>query len=185
MKRVASICLTAAMTCMLAGESTQATADTVYSPNAFKVQYLGVNGTFTIDTKEVSASDPRNPKRVVFQQMEFFSFYKDLDGNTPIAKNCRYTYKGAAGDPFYYPDKSKTSIWDLFELVSGDAACNNFYYVTLRSPHGNPIHMHMRYGNAKSSFNALLKLSNAPESKTNINPWWSVYCNEGVSGCDK
>jgi len=29
-----------------------------------------------IDTKDISASDPRNPKRVVFQGMELFSFYK-------------------------------------------------------------------------------------------------------------
>ncbi len=79
----------------------------VYSPNAFKVQYLGVDGTFTIDPTEVSATDPRNPKRVVFNKMEFFSFYDDLEGKTPIAENCRYVYKGAAGDPFYYPKQSK------------------------------------------------------------------------------
>ncbi len=71
MKRVSAICLIAAMTCMLAGESTQAKDEvnrpiegTVVSPNAFKVQYLGVDGAFTIDTKEISATDPRNPKRV-------------------------------------------------------------------------------------------------------------------------
>jgi hypothetical protein len=193
MKRFSAICLIAAMTWMLAGESTQAKDEvnrprerTIYSPNAFKLQYLGIDGAFTIDTQEISATDPRNPKRVVFQQMELFSFYKDLDGFTPIAKNCQYVYKGAAGDPFYYPEQSKTSIWDLFELVSGDAACNNFYYVILRSPHGNPVHMHMRYGNANSSFGKLLNLSNSgPEDKTKINPWWSVYCAAGVSGCDK
>ena len=157
----------------------------IFSPNAFKVQYLGVDGAFTIDTKDISATDLRNPKRVVFQQMEFFSFYQDYDGNTPIAKNCQYIYKGAAGDPFYYPKQSKTSIWDLFELASGDAACNNFSYVILRSPHSNPVHMHMRYGNASSSFRQLLNLSNAPENKNNINPWWSVYYSAGVPGCER
>lgn len=198
MQKISAICLLAAIACLLTGKSTQAQDEykwqwqesnqsdvgTTYSPNAFKVPYLGVDGAFTIDTKEISATDSRNPKRVVFQQMEFFSFYKDYDGNTPLAKNCRYVYKGAAGDPFYYPEQSKTSIWDLFELASGDAACNNFYYVIMRSPHGNPVHMHMRYGNATSSFRQLLNLSNAPENKNSINPWWSVYCAAGVSGCD-
>lgn len=181
---IASFCLIAA-TCVFAGGAKQAVAEQIYSPNAFKVPYLGVDGVFTIDTEEVSATDPRNPKRVVFQQMERFSFYKDLEGNTPIAENCRYVYKGAAGDPFYYPKESKTSIWDLFELASGDEACNNFYYVILRSPHGNPVHMHMRYANAESSFDKLLNLSDSPEDKTKIDPWWSVYCNEGVTGCDQ
>lgn len=157
----------------------------VYSPNAYKVQYLGLDGTFTIDTTEVSATEPRNPKRIVFNKMEFFSFYEDLQGSKPIAENCRYAYKGAAGDPFYYPKQSKTSIWDLFELASGDAACNKFYYVIVRAPHGNPIHMHMRYGDANSSFDNLLRLSNAPEDKTKIDPWWSVYCAEGETACDR
>jgi len=186
LNKFASICLIATISCVLAsGESTQAVEEQLYSPNAFKVPYLGVDGAFTIDTQEVSANDPRNPKRVVFQGMEFFSFYKDLDGDTPIAENCRYVYKGAAGDPFYYPERSKTSIWDLFELASGDDACNNFSYVILRSPHGNPVHMHMRYGDANSSFDKLLNLSDAPEDKTKIDPWWSVYCSAGVSGCDE
>jgi hypothetical protein len=116
--------------------------------------------------------------------MEFFSFYQDLDGTVPLAENCRYVYKGAAGDPYYYPTRSKPSIWDLFELVSGDTTCNNFYYVILRSPHGNPIHMHLRYGDTKSSFRKLLNLSNGPENPNSLNPWWSVYCTAGTSGCD-
>ena len=164
-------------------DSNRSDAGIVFSPNAFKVPYLGVDGAFTIDTKDISASDPRNPKRVVFQGMELFSFYKDIDGKTPLAQNCRYVYKGAAGDPFYYPHQSKTSIWDLFELASGPAECDNFSYVILRSPHAEPVHMHMRYGNADSSFRELLNLSNAPENKNSINPWWSVYCAAGVSGC--
>jgi hypothetical protein len=158
----------------------------VYSPNAYKIPYLGIDGIFNIDTAEISASDPRNPRRIVFKKMEFFSFYEDSSGQRPIAQNCRYVYKGAAGDPYYYPKQSKTSIWDLFELVSGEQACNKFYYVTLRSPHGEPVHMHLRYGDNNSSFKSLLQVSNlGPENKNSINPWWSVYCAEGVSGCDQ
>jgi len=157
----------------------------VYSPNAFKVPYLGLDGVFTIDPEEIAATDPRNPKRIVFRRMEYFSFYADSAGATPLAEECRYVYKGAAGDPFYYPTLTKTSIWDLFELASGDEACRTFYYVTIRAPHGDPVHLHLRYGDAQSSFRRLLQMSNGPEDKTQLDPWWSVYCAEGVSGCDQ
>jgi hypothetical protein len=156
----------------------------VYSQNAYKVPYLGLDGVFTVDTKELSASDPRNPPRVVFEKMEYFSYYADSAGKMPIAQQCRYIYRGAVGDNYYYPDIAKTSIWDMFELASGEAACNEFYYVLVRPPHGNPIHMHLRHGDQYSSFKKLLKMSNGPEDKTKLDPWWSVYCAEGVSGCD-
>jgi hypothetical protein len=159
-------------------------AGTLYSPNAFKIPYLGFDGIFTIDPEELAATDPRNPGRVVFRQMEYFSFYEDREGETPLAEECRYIYKGAAGDPYYYPDVAKTSIWDLFELAAGDEACEAFYYVAARAPHGDPVHMHLRYGDASSSFGKLLKMSDGPEDKTKLDPWWSVYCAEGVSGCD-
>ena len=90
-----------------------------------------------------------------------------------------------AGDPFYYPTLAKTSIWDLFELASGEEACKKFFYVTVRVPHGDPVHMHVRYGDDQSSFRQLLQMSNGPEDKTQLNPWWSIYCAEGVSGCDQ
>ncbi len=104
MKRVFAFCLISAIGYIFAGSSNPALGQfnrvrdegTVYSPNAFKVPYLGVDGAFTVDTKEISAIDPRNPKRIVFQKMEFFSFYKDLDGFTPIAEQCRYV--GCASD---------------------------------------------------------------------------------------
>ena len=156
----------------------------VYSPNAFKVPYLGLDGTFTIDPQEIAATDPRNPKRIVFRTMEYFSFYADSAGATPLAEECRYIYQGAAGDPFYYPTLAKTSIWDLFEHASGAEACKKFFYVTVRAPHGDPVHMHVRYGDDQSSFRQLLQMSNGPEDKTQLDPWWSVYCAEGVSGCD-
>jgi hypothetical protein len=45
--------------------------------------------------------------------------------------------------------------------------------------------MHLRYGDEQSSFRALLMMSNGPEDKAKLDPWWSVYCVEGLSGCDK
>ena len=89
MQKISAVCLLAVITCLVTGKSTQAQEEykwqwgesnqsdvgTVFSPNAFKVPYLGVDGAFNIDTKEISATDPRNPKRVVFKQMEFFSFF--------------------------------------------------------------------------------------------------------------
>jgi hypothetical protein len=140
------------------------------SPNA-DVPYFGVDGIFTMDTSVPgTVHDPRNPARIVFEQMERFSFYRDMDGQLPIAENCEYTYQGAAPDPFYYPE-FQTSVWDLFELAPGNEACSAFQYVILRAPHGDPIHMHFRYGDGNSSFESLLS-------------WWSVYCAEGVSACD-
>jgi hypothetical protein len=51
-------------------------AGMVYSRNAFKVPYLGLDGTFTLDQQELSATDPRNPPRIVFRQMEYFPFMR-------------------------------------------------------------------------------------------------------------
>ena len=160
----------------------------LYSPNAYKIPYLGIDGIFTLDPAEaVPYSDPRNPKRIVFEMMEYFSFYQDEAGQEPLAEGCRYIYKGAAGDPYYFykaDPPAKTSIWDLFELADGEEACNDFYYVTVRAPHGDPVHMHLRYGNERSSFSKLLRNSTGPEDTTALDPWWSVYCAEGVTGCD-
>lgn len=157
----------------------------VVSPNA-NVAHLGVHGTFVVDaTVPDTVNDARNPGRVTFQEMRTFSFFKNADGTMPLATGCTYAYRGAKGDPFYYPNTSKTSIWDLFELDGGPAGCSAFKNVALRAPHGNPIHMHMRYGGADTSFDALLAMSQEPTDKPRYNPWWSVYCAEGVSGCDK
>lgn len=153
------------------------------SPNA-DVPYMGVDGIFTLDTAVPSSlHDPRNPGRIVFEEMERFSFYRDMAGNEPIAENCQYEYKGAAPDPFYYPEFQR-SIWDLFELTSDDPTCAGFQYVALRSPHGDPIHMHVRYGGEASSFEELLQMSLAEADAAEINPWWSLYCAEGVTACD-
>jgi hypothetical protein len=158
--------------------------DRPVSPTA-SLPYLGVNGVFTLDQQELAARDPRNPKRVAFDKMERFSFFDDFQGTQPIAKDCLYAYRGPAGDPYYYPDRAKTSVWEMFELRSGEPACQRFTYVVLRAPHGNPVHMHLRYGDERSSFLALLAISNGPENKAKLDPWWSVYCAEGFSGCDK
>ncbi|MBD2313603.1 hypothetical protein H6G20_18190 [Desertifilum sp. FACHB-1129] len=155
----------------------------IASPNA-NVPHLGVNGTFTLDISvPASRHDPRNPARIVFNEMRQFSFYRDLEGREAIAQNCEYVYRGAAPDPFYYP-RYQSSIWDQFELASDDPACSGFRYVILRAPHGEPIHMHFRYGGEDSSFQALLNMSTGASDENRINPWWSLYCAEGVTGCD-
>src|SRR5207253_8574332 len=72
----------------------------VTSPNA-QVAHLGLHGVFTIDTRELAAKDPRNPKRIVFTEMTTASFFDDAEGKAPIARDCRYAYRGAAGDPYH------------------------------------------------------------------------------------
>ncbi|MEM9567486.1 MAG: hypothetical protein AAF974_04200 [Cyanobacteria bacterium P01_E01_bin.34] len=154
----------------------------IISPNAHKVPYLGVDGAFILGGEETSRNDPRNPSRVVLDKMEFFSFYADVEGEEILAENCRYVYRGAAGDPFHYPDRSLGSIWDMFELRSADnGACEPFQYVVLRSPHGDPAHMHMRYGGTETNFSELLEISLLEENPENFNPWWSLYCEADTS----
>ncbi|MBE9181564.1 hypothetical protein IQ268_23660 [Oculatella sp. LEGE 06141] len=188
MKRNGLIALTVAVgLCGGAGVAqelpTEGTSADVTSPNA-DVPYIGVDGTFTLDTTVPSSlHDPRNPARIVFERMENFSFYRDMAGQDPIAENCTYTYRGAAPDPFYYP-QYQTSIWDLFELTSEDMACSGFKYVALRSPHGEPAHMHLRYGGETSSFETLLNMSTGESDSESLDPWWSLYCAEGVTACD-
>lgn len=158
--------------------------DTTFTSPNVDVEYLGADGVFTLDTSvPASRHDPRNPGRIVLERMEQFSFYRDLAGKEPIAENCQYSYQGALPDPFYYPEY-QTSIWDLFELTSEDPTCAGFKYVALRAPHGNPIHMHFRYGGESSGFEELLQMSLAEPDSSELNPWWSLYCAEGVTACD-
>lgn len=72
--------------------SAQAAEPQIVFPNAYKVPYLGVDGSFILGRDETSIKDPRNPGRVVFEKMEFFSFYRDIEGQQPIAEGCRYAY---------------------------------------------------------------------------------------------
>jgi hypothetical protein len=173
-----------AIATLLSGQTVIAQETTEFtSPNA-DVEYLGIDGTFTLDTSVPSSlHDPRNPARIVFNQMEEFSFYRDMQGEQAIAENCRYVYRGAAPDPHYYPE-FQTSIWDLFELAPESENCSAFTYVALRSPHGDPAHMHFRYGGEESSFETLLNMSTVEPDSAELNPWWSSYCAEGVTACD-
>jgi len=182
MKRIVFVGL--AIATLLGGRAGFAQEPTEFtSPNA-DVEYLGVDGTFTLDTSVPSSlHDPRNPARIVFSQMEEFSFYRDMEGEEAIAENCRYVYRGAAPDPHYYPE-FQTSIWDLFELTPESENCSAFTYVALRSPHGDPAHLHLRYGGEDSSFETLLNMSTVEPDSAEINPWWSSYCAEGVTACD-
>jgi hypothetical protein len=40
----------------------------------------------------------------------------------------------------------------------------------------------MRYGDDTTSIQELIDMSLDPE--VGYDPWWNVYCEEGVSGCD-
>jgi hypothetical protein len=75
-----------------AGEREGPHRETGYSPTAFQVPSLVLDGTFTLDPEERSATDPRNPPPVVFHQMEYFSFYADRAGVKPHAEECRFVY---------------------------------------------------------------------------------------------
>jgi hypothetical protein len=187
MKKFTTFCLAAIATFFITNELAQALQTQIFSPNAYKVPYLGFNGVFNLNTEdEQSLKNPRNPRRIAIEKMEKFTFYKDAAG-TPIARNCHYVYMGAAPDPKYYSE-SKSAVWDLFELVEDekqDATCKQFKYLILTAPHDEPIHMHFRYGNEKTSLEALLNMSNAPKDAAKFSPWFATYCGGGKTGCGK
>lgn len=157
----------------------------IISPNAYKVPYLGYNGTFILNAdQESSVKDPRNPKRIGISKMEKITFYKNATGKSAIARNCEYAYMGAAADPKYY--KEFKAAWDLFELVKDekqDPNCKRFQYLALTAPHGEPIHMHVRHGGEQSSFEVLLKMSGEKEDAAKFSPWFATYCGGGKSRC--
>ncbi|MCI5082479.1 MAG: hypothetical protein MRY78_12340 [Saprospiraceae bacterium] len=150
--------------------------------------YLAMNGEFQMNPNDsLTQNDPRNPSRLVLKTSEEkgtmtrMAFYAHDDMQKKLAE-CGYQFVGSRPDPFYYPEKSKTSIWDVFEKVEDyEGDCAAYKYVISRSPHGEPIHMHLRYGN---DIDELLALSNAPEDNA-FNPWWSTYCDiERTTLCD-
>ncbi len=159
----------------------------IISPNAYKVPYLGYDGMFILNAdQEGSLKDPRNPKRIGMSKMETVTFYKNATGQEAIARNCEYTYMGAAGDPKYY--KEFKASWDLFELVADekqDSNCKQFRYLTVTAPHGEPAHMHVRYGGEQSSFEVLLKMSGEKKDEAKFSPWFATYCAGGKSKCGK
>ena len=150
--------------------------------------FLNMNGEFKMNPNDsMTQNDPRNPSRLTLTTTDEAGtttkmiFYDHKDSEKIVA-SCAYEFIGSKPDPHYYPGDSKTSIWDVFEQVDsylGD--CGPYKYVISRSPHGDPIHMHLRYGN---DLDALLEMSNAEEDE-NFNPWWSTYCDiERTTACD-
>jgi hypothetical protein len=150
--------------------------------------YLAMNGEFHLNPGDsISQNDPRNPSRLKLTTTDEpgsitkMQFYDHDDISKKLAE-CGYEYIGSRPDPHYYPKESKTSIWDVFKKVkdfSGD--CMSFEYVISRSPHGDPIHMHLRYG---KDVEALLAMSN-DEEDSNFNPWWATYCDiNRTTSCD-
>jgi hypothetical protein len=154
----------------------------VMSVNAYKVPYLGLDGAFYLNQgNKAGYADARSPKRVVISKMQTFSFYSDAAGKRPIAKNCAYTYLGAAKDPKFYAD-FKGAVWDLFELEvdeKGDPNCQKFKHLTVVPPHGEPTHMHIRYSNDKTDAQGLLNMSQAEK------PWFPTYCGIGKTVCNE
>lgn len=151
--------------------------------------YLTMNGEFHLNPGDsMSQNDVRNPGRLEMTTSDkagsitTIVFYDHDNMNKKIAE-CGYEFIGSRPDPHYYPEKSKTSIWDVFKKVKdfgGD--CMNYKYVISRSPHGDPIHMHLRYGD---DVEALLAMSNDPKD-AKFNPWWPVYCDiNRTTNCDK
>lgn len=159
----------------------------LFSLNAFKVPYLGYDGIFYLnEDDDKSFNDVRNPKRIAMERMEKFTFFNDTAGQNPMARDCRYVYVGVVADPKYYPEY-KGAVWDVFELEKDDKqdpACNQFKYLTFVAPHGDPSHMHFRYGNDKADVQALVNMSTAPEDVGKFNPWFATYCG-GQTRCGK
>lgn len=143
--------------------------------------YLAMNGAFRIDPKDsLTINDKRNPSRIILSTsaeagtLTKMTFYAHEDKTQKLAE-CGYQYIGSRPDPFYFPIKSKTSIWDVFEKVADyEGNCSAFRFVISRSPHDNPLHMHFRYG---KNVEKLLNMSKDKKDKK-FNPWWSEYIEE-------
>jgi hypothetical protein len=67
---------------------------TAWCPPTLTCLSSASTGPFTLDQQELAARGPRNPKRVVFEKMERFSLFDDLQGTQPIAKDCVYAHRG-------------------------------------------------------------------------------------------
>ncbi len=180
MKYLVSFCMATTVTCLFTAKLAWGFEVQVVSPNAYRVPYLGLDGTFHLNQDDDNSfNDLRNPKRIVIEKMERFTFFADAGGQNAIAKNCRYAYIGAAKDPKFYP-QYKLAVWDWFELLKQDKqdpSCDRFKYLTVAAPHDG--HMHVRYGDTTSSLETLLNLSNDPQ------PWIPTYCTNGRTRCGK
>ncbi len=142
-----------------------------------------MTGDFEMDpTDAATRNDPRNPSRVRLATTDEdgtasrFAFYAHDDPDRLVA-DCGYQYVGSRPDPHYFPAESKTSIWDVFEQTEAYAGdCAAYTAVAARAPHGETVHMHLRYG---TDADALLAMSTVPADSSAFEPWWSVYCAPG------
>jgi len=167
------------------------------TPRSQPLSFTNFDGTFVMDTTvALTIDDPRNPSLITATmsterepaeplpdtgEVARIAFH-DHDDPSVVTGECLYRYAGARPDPFYSVE-FRTSVWDVFELVGTQAGdCDDFHHVIVRTPHSDPQHVHLRYGGADQGVERLLELSLAPEQ--GFDPWWSVYCREGVSGCD-
>ncbi len=159
-----------------------------YEKSGSPFTYLSMNGEFHLNPGDsMSQNDPRNPGRLLLATSKEkgtstrMTFFGHSDTEKMLAE-CGYEFIGSRPDPHYYPAESKTSIWDVFmkkEDYAGD--CSPYMYVLSRSPHGDPIHMHLRYGD---DVEKILAMSNDAEDG-NFNPWWATYCDiERTTSCD-
>jgi hypothetical protein len=178
MNYLSSIGIVTTVSCLFTTNLALISEAQVVSPNAYKIPYLGLDGSFQLNQDDESSfNDPRNPKRIDIEKMERFIFFADVEGKNAIATDCRYVYIGAAQDPKYY-SQYKLAVWDLFELLEDekqDSKCDRFKYLTVAAPHDG--HMHVRYGDATSSLEMLLNVSNDPQ------PWTPSYCTDGKTRC--
>ncbi len=151
--------------------------------------YLKMDGDFEMDPElAATRDDPRNPSRIRLATSSEagsgtrMAFYAHDDPDQLVA-DCGYQFVGSRPDPHYFPAESKTSIWDVFERTEAyDGACEDYAAVISRSPHGDPAHMHLRYG---TDADELLAMSDAPVDSAAFDPWWPVFCEAGVTeSCD-
>ena len=147
--------------------------------------YLGMNGEYEMDPEQAATrDDPRNPSRIRLVTSDEagtptrMAFYDHADPDRLVA-DCAYQYAGSRPDPHYFPAESKTSIWDVFEQTDTyEGDCAGYASVISRSPHGNPGHMHLRYG---TDTEELLAMSTVPVDSAAFEPWWALFCEAGAT----
>lgn len=140
--------------------------------------YLRMNGDFVMDkTDSMTINDIRNPSRIVLNtttekgsitRMIFYSHYD----NNEVEADCGYQFDSSRPDPYYFPNTSKTSIWDVFKkVVDYSGNCSKYTVVVSRSPHDFPLHMHLRYGD---NVEKILNMSK-DKKDDKFNPWWAEF----------